>query len=383
MLLRAVLSIPASSAHSIGATGKKLPISRTGVRDSKQAAARKREMKMAEDGWVFLRGVVTNDYSLKSVRREQLASPRVRTNDIKLVDGTIGDDAIIGHHHSAHSRAWWHLAPGDNPFLTQTLEMHFVELPPGSSNHGHGHQNEAPFFVLEGAGYDIHDGIRYDWSAGDLLSVHTDSVHKHYNPYDKPALMMTYKAKSTWMFLGLLQQGHGGDIEDEDKYGPRVDWTGLWTPGVEKLAKIVHSEEVPWENTPLGRVRILTAPTRPDVRLFSVDMFILEIPAGSRSGRRWQMADEALFVLSGSGYSLHWDVQADLDDRYYARIAKEPSRHDIKKGDTLFIPPNTVAQHFASDGEPLRLLSSQNRAYKVIGYDNTVFLEHAPPPDGA
>jgi quercetin dioxygenase-like cupin family protein len=275
------------------------------------------------------------------------------------------------------------LAPGDEPFLTQTLEMHFVELPPGGANRGHGHQNEAPFYVLEGAGYDIHDGIRYDWSAGDLLAVHTDSVHRHHNPYDKPALMMTFKAKSTWMFLGLHQQGHGGGIENEEKYGPRVDWSGLWTPGAESRKKVVHGAEMPWESTPFGRVKTLSSPTHDDVRIFSVDIFELEVPAGSRSGRRWHMADEALYVISGSGYSLHWNVQADLGDRYYARIAKQPTRFEIKAGETIYVPPNTIAQHFAYDGEPLHLLSAQNRLFKKLGYDNVVFLENAPEFTGS
>jgi quercetin dioxygenase-like cupin family protein len=331
---------------------------------------------MAQE-WVFLKGMVTNDYTLKQYRTEQTSAPRVRTNQSNLVDGTIGDDAVIGNKSTAGSHAWWHLAPGDEPFLTQTLEMHFVNLPPRTSNHGHGHQNEAPFYVIEGRGYDIHDGKRYQWGPGDLLAVHTDSVHKHFNPWDEPALMMTYKAKSTWMFLGLVQQGHGGGIENEEKYGPRVDWKGLWTPGVEAMPKIVHGRDLPWKMTTMGKVKVLNEPGA-NLRLFSVDMFELEIPAGSRSGRRWHMADEALFVLSGSGYSLHWDVQADLDDRYYARIAKEPTRHEIRKHDTLFVPPNTVAQHFANNGEPLHLLSSQNRLYKTLGYDNVVYLEPAP-----
>src|SRR4051812_23859075 len=103
---------------------------------------------MAEE-WVFVKGMVTNDYTLKGFRREQLDAPRVRTNQSQLVDGTIGDDAVIGNKSTAGSHAWWHLAPGDQPFLTQTLEMHFVELPPRTSNHGHGHQNEAPFYVIE------------------------------------------------------------------------------------------------------------------------------------------------------------------------------------------------------------------------------------------
>lgn len=49
-----------------------------------------------------------------------------------------------------------------------------MALQPGTANHGHGHQNEA---------------------ADDLVLVHTDSVHRHFNPYDKPALALVIKAK--------------------------------------------------------------------------------------------------------------------------------------------------------------------------------------------
>jgi mannose-6-phosphate isomerase-like protein (cupin superfamily) len=115
-----------------------------------------------------------------------------------------------------------------------------------------------------------------------------------------------------------------------------------------------------------------------DHRQFSVDVFELEIPAGSRSGKRWHMADEILYVLGGHGYSLHWDVAADLDDKYYARIANEPTRHEVKAGDTLYVPQNTVAQHFSADGQPLRLLSGQNRLFKQLGYDRVAYLENAP-----
>ena len=53
------------------------------------------------------------------------------------------------------------------------------------------------------------------------------------------------------------------------------------------------------------------------------------------------MADEVPYVLDGEGYSLHWEVQAEIAERYYARIAKEPTRHEISKGDTLYVPQNT------------------------------------------
>jgi quercetin dioxygenase-like cupin family protein len=185
------------------------------------------------------------------------------------------------------------------------------------------------------------------------------------------------------MYLGLIQQGRSGPVEDEHRFGPREDWGRLWTPGVRDRKKVVTPADSPWETTPLGRVRVLSSPERTDVRTFSVDAFVLDVPAGSRSGRRWHMADEVLYVLSGTGHSLHWEVEAEIAERYYARVAEEPTRHEIKAGDTLYVPHNTVAQHFAADGAPLVMLSGQNRVFKLLGYDNVVYLENAPEYDDA
>jgi quercetin dioxygenase-like cupin family protein len=331
---------------------------------------------MAKNERVFLRGLSSETYGLGEFRARQLAAPRVRD------DSTVVDDGKIAHSgDSEHSSTWWRVGPGDEPFLTQTLQVHFVQLPPGTSNRGHGHQNEAAFYILEGRGYEIHDDQRYDWSQGDLVLVHTDSVHRHFNPYEERATCLVIKAKCTWMYLGLIQQGRSGPVADEERFGPRTDWSQLWTPGAVERKKVVKPEDTVWEQTPLGRVRVLSSQDRTDVRNFSVDVFELSIPAGSRSGKRWHMADEILHVLSGSGYSLHWDVEAEIAERYYARIAKEPTRHDFKQGDTLYVPQNTIAQHFAADGTPLLLLSGQNRVFKMLGYDKTVFLENAPEYD--
>jgi quercetin dioxygenase-like cupin family protein len=312
-------------------------------------------------------------YGLKEFRAAQQAAPRVRSNAF------VADDGKVGHSgDSDQSRTWWRIGPGDDPFLTQTLQVHFVQLPPRSSNHGHGHQNEAAFYILEGRGYEIHDDQRYDWSQGDLVLVHTDSIHRHFNPYDEQATCLVMKAKCAWMYLGLIQQGRSGPVADPDQFGPRVDWSELWTPGVQQRKKVVSAADADWEQTPLGRVRTLSSPERSDVRTFSVDVFELEIPAGGRSGQRWQMADEVLYVLSGSGYSLHWEVQAELAEKYYARVASEPTRHEITAGDTLYVPQNTIAQHFSADGTPLHLLSGQNRIFKLLGYDRVVYLDDAP-----
>jgi quercetin dioxygenase-like cupin family protein len=330
-------------------------------------------MLMGNKGRVFVRGLTSETYGLGQFRAQQLAAARVRD------DTVVVDDAKIAHSgDSRDSRTWWRIGPGDESFLTQTLQVHFVELPPHSSNRGHGHQNEAAFYIIEGAGYEIHDDKRYDWRAGDLVFVHTDSVHRHFNPYDEKAIALVMKAKCTWMFMGLIQQGRSGPIERENAFGPRHDWSHVWTPGVLDRKKVVTPEDTVWQDTPLGRVRVLNGQERTDLRQFSVDIFELAIPRGSRSGRHWKMADEVLYVLAGDGYSLHWEVQAEIADKYYARIASEPTRHEITRGDTLYVPQNTVVQHFAADGSPLRLLSAQNRVFKHLGYDNVHYFEASP-----
>jgi quercetin dioxygenase-like cupin family protein len=329
---------------------------------------------MAKQGRVFVRGLTSETYGLGQFRREQLAAPRVRDDSV-VVD--TGDNAAHSGD-SAQSRTWWRIGPGDDPFLTQTVQVHFVELPPESSNNGHGHQNEAAFYILEGRGYEIHDDQRYDWKSGDLVFVHTDSVHRHFNPYPERAVALVMKAKCTWMFMGLIQQGRSGPINRPDEFGEREDWSRIWTPGVLDRKKVITSEDGVWETTPMGHMRVINSKEQTDQRQFSVDVYEVTVPAGSRTGKYWKMADEIIYVLDGEGYSLHWEVEAEIAEKYYARIAKEPTRHEFKTGDTLYIPQNTIAAHFAADGSPLHLLSAQNRVFKHLGYDKVHFVEDAP-----
>src|SRR5712691_5366762 len=331
---------------------------------------------MGEDGRTFLRGIGSETYGLKEFRAKQRSVPRVRRA------GTVTDDGSVGHSGDSdegQSRTWWMLGPGDEPFLTQSLQVHFVELKPSGTNHGHGHQNEAHFYILEGRGYEIHDGKRYEWEKDDLVIVHTDSKHKHHNLSNtERALALVLKAKTTWMVLGLMQQGRSGSFA-EGRFGPREDWSQLWTPSWESKKKVIKPSDTRWETTRDGKVRVILSPERTDARTHSLDLYQQEIPAGSRSGKHWHMADEAVYVISGSGYSLQWDVEAEIDDRYYARIAKEPTRWEFSAGDLLYVPQNTVHQTFNADPRtPLVFLSARNRLYAHLGYDNVVHLEDAP-----
>ncbi|HWP60584.1 MAG TPA: cupin domain-containing protein [Candidatus Acidoferrales bacterium] len=321
---------------------------------------------------VFVRSVESMTYGLAEMRRQRLATiPRVISCDYR---DCIGEGAVEKSL----------VSPGKEPFLTQSLHCHFVTVAPGGRDKGHGHQNEAFFYILQGRGFDMHDGVRYDWEAGDAVAVHNDSVHWHNNPDpEQPFVALVMKAKPTWLFLGLHQQGPIGTVAPDDgRWGPPVEWAIARAPEDVRLKKVIKPADTPWRTTPHGRVRLLADATVP-LRIKAVDVHLQEIPAGSRSGKQWQMADEIFYVLEGRGYDLHWDVEVDITDKYYARIAKQPSRWEWKEGDLVYIPQNTIHQHFNADpAKPARFIAGSNRLYKMIGYARIEQLENAPEYNG-
>jgi quercetin dioxygenase-like cupin family protein len=97
------------------------------------------------------------------------------------------------------------LEPKDG--LGQTLHIHLEEYAPGGKSQKHGHVNEAVFYILDGEGAEEHDGIRYEWEAGDAAIVHNNCVHQHFNrnPH-KPARALVMKTKPMYLFMNMLFQ---------------------------------------------------------------------------------------------------------------------------------------------------------------------------------
>lgn len=319
---------------------------------------------------IYVQAVESQRYNLNEERRRRLETlPRVIT-------------PVLGE---GDQEEWDIISPEAEPFLTQSMQAHFVTVPPGGRNVGHGHQNEAFFYILQGHGYELHDGIRYDWEVGDAVAVHNDCVHWHNNADpDQRAVCIVFKAKPTWLFLGLWQQGLlPTQPPDEERYGPPIPWSIARAPEDEALKKVIKPSDTPWEWTPHGRIRLLADETVP-LRIKLTDAYLQEIPPGSRSGKRWQMADEMFYVLEGRGYDLHWDVEVEITDRYYARIAREPTRWEWKAGDMVWVPHNTVCQHFNADpSTPAKFIAASSRLYKHLGYRRPEQLDAAPEYDAA
>lgn len=146
-----------------------------------------------EGGRVFVRAIKSGKYSLREERRHQLEAPRVyKTSEMPWKNGPIKWNKSL-------------LSPGMG--LMQTLQSAMQEIAPGGRSQKHGHQNPALMYVLNGEGYDIHDGVRMDWAAGDMLIVPPGTVHQHFNASEtEPARVLVVKTKPIYNFANLNYQ---------------------------------------------------------------------------------------------------------------------------------------------------------------------------------
>ena len=145
-----------------------------------------------------------------------------------------------------------------------------------------------------------------------------------------------------------------------------------------KRKKIVHPEDMPWELSRQGLLKHLLNEGM-NTRMETVDAYMLVIPPGSRSGKHRHLAEECLYVVEGRGYDLHQDCDVEITDTYHWKPQDEVKRYEWEAGDVIYIPPNTIQQHFNADAErPVRLISVINRIYKACGLNDLEQIEDAP-----
>ncbi len=91
--------------------------------------------------------------------------------------------------------------------IAQSIECHVDCFGPEARGQKHGHMNTAVFFILSGKGYDIHDGRRIDYQAGDASIVETACVHQHFNASkDEQMVWLVMKAKPLFLFMHMIFQ---------------------------------------------------------------------------------------------------------------------------------------------------------------------------------
>ena len=145
--------------------------------------------------------------------------------------------------------------------------------------------------------------------------------------------------------------------------------------------KVVRPSEMPWEMSRQGLLKHLINEGM-NTRMETVDAYMQILPPGSHSGKHRHLAEECVYVLEGRGYDIHQDCDVEITDVFEWKPVEETKRFEWEAGDVIYIPPNTIHQHFNADPEkPARFISSQNRIFKQIGLNTLDQFEDAPEFD--
>jgi gentisate 1,2-dioxygenase len=315
-------------------------------------------------------------------------------------------------YHKVYSRL--NLEPAENLSPLHSMAVLEQVMFPGKKSGRHRHYMEAIFYILEGEGYEVHDGIRYDWEPGDIMCVPTYCDHQHFNIYSEVGARLFYSIPKVFWLLGLysieqieLHQDYNIPENAQRIYGPNKKLAGYKTPeglefryGVdEELSRVMEEQkaalgleedprdtyeeymkltfdqtawrrqcphvvkagDLPWEDTRMGRIKYLVHPKVPS-GLLLYEAFVQEIPPGGRTGKHRHVSEEVHKILGGKGY----DIQDGV-------------RWDWEEEDVVCVPVNTAHQHFNADPDkPALFLSYQSRLYHFLGHGGYEHMEDAP-----
>jgi gentisate 1,2-dioxygenase len=254
---------------------------------------------------------------------------------------------------------------------------------------GHRHTVEAVIYWLQGRGYSIIDGKRYDWGAGDFICVPMFAWHRHVNTGDVPALHIASTTGPLSMAIGqavyederfpeywiyaqegehalktLLPGGESisvgsnttGRLESQAGrlYAEQVAFAFNEEEKRRNSKVLVKSGDLRFESTAMGAIAYIVD-NRIGFHVKQISTLVADIPPGKRSGAHRHFYDEIDYVLSGSGHCI-------INDQ----------RYEMKKGDTLAIPVFAWHQYFNTGDQPLRLLAHSTRTLmESLGFSLT------------
>ncbi|HLC26358.1 MAG TPA: cupin domain-containing protein [bacterium] len=114
---------------------------------------------------------------------------------------------------TAMGRIKWLLHPS-LPSGLRCFIAYVQEIPPGGRSGKHLHVSEEVHKILKGRGYDMHDGVRWDWEEEDVVFIPKHTVHQHFNADPKNPALFVSILSGVYSYIG-----HGGieHLEDAPK----------------------------------------------------------------------------------------------------------------------------------------------------------------------
>jgi quercetin dioxygenase-like cupin family protein len=257
----------------------------------------------------------------------------------------------------------------DVGFPTQGTALLKAEIPAGWHTGKHVHGEEA-IYVVEGTGFSVVNGARYEWKAGTSLHIPYMAEHQHFNTGPRPAVYLSALTQDLDLFVKL---GRLVQLEEKGPNPPDVErrvpaQVSQFAADGRRIA--LHSEDalderaldadrqrhdhghaaahqaIGWQAHRHGAVYVLMgregSPSEGyngfRAKCAAITNIFEDVPMSS--SHKHAHTEAMLYVLEGSGYS-------EVDGR----------RYDWQAGDAVHVPPKmTVHEHFNNTNGRTRTL---------------------------
>ena len=162
-----------------------------------------------------------------------------------------------------------------------------------------------------------------------------------------------------------------------DFYAKALEVSERFREDYEGRLNVVKAEQMPFERSPDGLIKHIIHEGM-NTKECCLDIYMHFFEPGKASGKSRHLSEEIAFVVEGSGYDLHWDVQFDCKDEIEFSWDETPKRFEWTQGDFVYIPPYCAHKRFNSDPDhEARVVVINSRIVKPMGFDWFEQLERA------
>ena len=181
--------------------------------------------------------------------------------------------------------------------------------------------------------------------------------------------------------MNLYEESTGPSIDPEGGTFYAEDLVAAREQGrvMAEASHVIRAEEQIWEDSPQGRLKHIAHP-KLSANVTDIEAYIQELPPDGRSGKHRHMARSSSSCSRAAGTRCTGTSTPRSGTSTTGASDDAPRRVEWEAGDWMYIPVNTIHQHFNADGEePARILCASSMLFKWLGWHDLEQLEDAPP----
>lgn len=180
-------------------------------------------------------------------------------------------------------------------------------------------------------------------------------------------------------FVDEIERKRAKSDVSADFYAQALEASKAFRKEYAQRMNVVKHHEMPMERTADGLIKHIINEGM-NTKECCIDIYMQFIPGGKATGTSRHLTEEVAFVVEGTGYDLHWDVNFHCADEFIWEWDKEPKRFDWGPGDFIYIPPYCAHKRFNADNEgEARVVVVNSRMMKAMGFD---WFDQLEPAEG-